>query len=1069
MNINYIILTTLIFFFGSAFASSDKKIDYLGIKDGLSMSAVTGIVQDKNGFIWFGTQEGLNRFDGYDFKIYRKDLKNKNSLRSNYISSMALDNQGNIWIYYNNNNFDRFNIETETFTHFSYKPEKENFIFKIYPDSKGNIWILLQRSGLCRFIPEENRFIKYFENKNGDEKPENIVTSIFEDKNGKIWTSSVDAGISIYNEQNDNFEKQHNIKNLNGNTGSIIVTENKIILSTFYNGFYILDRRTQTLKKVLLDKNKTKISTQPEIGFIQIDSKNNLWVGTFTEGIFVFDLEGNILTRYNTSEKKPISDNYVINFMEDNNGIIWLGTLGGGVNILKPKHKKIVNYKKEKFKVNSLSSKGIWGLYQDKNKILWAGTQNNGINKINRTTGKIIHLKSIFEDPETLSHDEVYCMTADSDGYLWVGTIEGLNRLDRNTHKVKRYYSTKKKGSLSGNFIIDLCMDKDNNLWIATENSGVNKLDSTRKSFKVYKNIPGNDESLVSNKISSIYADRDGFIWIGFWFEGLNRLDPKTGRVKKYFYKKEDKNSLHTHSVIVIREDNEGFLWIGSEDGLIKFDKTTEKFVSYTTEDGLPNNTVYGILEDNNGYLWISTNRGIARFDKKKEKFKIFDDSDGFQGMEYNTCSAFKTEDGELIFSGTEGISAFFPNDIVDVNYSTNPVITELIIGNEALFVDNELDDKTITKKEISYLDEINLPYYENNISIMYSSLDYFAPEKVRYSYIMENLDEKWVYADDRRFVAYNKMPPGNYIFRVKATNSKGLWTEKEKIVRINISPPIWQTSEFKILSVVLILLLIYAFYKMKMRSLKKQQEHLENLVVERTREVIQMTKTKEKFFSIIAHDLRSPFVSLLGFSEILHDEKGELSQKEQKDIIRELRKSVKSLYGLLNNLLNWSVLQTGVMSFKRKKFKVSSIIMQNFELFKSNAERKNIKILVDMPKDLSVYADENVTNTVLRNLISNAIKFTPNNGTIKICCKKRNDSIEFSVEDNGIGLTELEVIAIQGKKGYPSKPGTNNEKGTGIGLSLCKEMLDKIGGRFEVESKKGKGSNFKFYLPSAS
>lgn len=1068
----YIILTQI------SFSQTSEKIDHIGINDGLSMSTITGLIQDESGFIWIGTQEGLNRYDGYEFKILKKELGNENSLTSNYIMNLALDKFGNIWVS-TGEGIDKFNIKTDKFSHYNYNFSDttsliSDEIIRIVPTSNGNVWLGTNYEGICKFDYKTEKFTRYAINEDTSTVSGNIVTSIFEDVDGKIWIASLDGGIDIYDEKTDNFTKLDIDKSIYRGVSSILKKENKLYIATFLNGINVYDLETKTIEKIILDKTKTRKNEQPEIKFIRLDSKDKLWIATYTQGIYKLDLETRKTSYYSRGSENKLSNDNISAFLEDKNGIIWIGTYEDGINLIKPHNKIIENYTSDPQQINTLSGSSIFGLIQDKDKILWAGTQGSGINKINRMTGKISHILADPYNKEALSHNEITAIAEDQDGYLWVGTIYGLNRLDKKTGKFKRYFYSRKNfntenSSLSSSSITALLVDKDNNLWIGTDYSGLNKLDPTRKKFKIYYNILGDDESLSSNNVITLFSDSEGYIWTSSWLKGLNRVDPETDKIKRYIYNPDNPSSLQTNTVYSISEDSDGFLWFGSTDGLIKFDKKTEIFKSYTEKDGLPNNSVYGILEDQDGFLWITTNRGIAKFDKNKEVFKIYDEKDGFQGLEFNANAYYKTSDGELIFGGYLGISAFYPKNIKDYSYSSTVTITEVKIGNDVLKIGKKREGKDIITENISYVDEINLPYFENNISINYSAMNYFAPEKIKYSYKLEGMDEDWIFAENRRFVAYNKLPPGNYVFRVRSTNNEGLWNEKEKLLKINISPPFWETIEFKLLAVLLISVIIYLAYKLKMQSVKEQKEKLEKIVEERTKELVQINNTKDKFFSIIAHDLKNPFVSLLGFTEILHEESDDLTNEETKEITSNLRKSVRNLYGLLNNLLNWSTLQTGQMHIKETKITINELINHNIDLYKVVAERKKIVINKNLDNELLAFSDENMVNTILRNLISNAIKFTPEEGHITVNANKVDEKIEISVEDDGIGLTDVEIENILNPKVYLSMPGTNNEKGTGIGLALCREMLEKNGGKLLVSSNKGRGSIFKFHIKSYS
>ena len=853
-------------------AQNNIRFDRLSIDDGLSNSHVTCILQDRKGFMWFGTQDGLNKYDGYTFVKYKYDLSNLNSLPDNYIRTICEDKEGLLWIGTESSGFCKFDPTMETFTHFKHEPENpnslsHNSIRVIYEGESGIVWIGTGGGGLDRFDPATNAFTHYKHDPNNTNSlSNNLIRSIHKDKAGNLWIGTLN-GLNKFNEKNEKWTSYYhdplNPNSLsNSEVYSILEDRDGILWFGTLDGIYQL-KGEETENFVHYHERAYPGFKGHDVQAMREDHSGILWIGTH-HGVKRFDKKEKKFTsyQYDSGDPRGLSENNVKFIYEDRSGLLWFGTKGGGISILNRTAEKFLHYAHNPNNANSLSHPSVRGIYEDQDGILWVGGYG-GLNRINRETGQFTHCRAYDADGHQLNTDLVCTIIGDPDNEhtLWFGSEgNGLYKFNKNSGKVKRYLHHTGRSDLYGdytlirNFVYDLYLDPEGILWIAT-NGGLNRLDKANEEITYYRHDPDDPYSISSDKIRVIFEDHKGSIWIGTAAHGLNRFNRKTERFTSYQRDPAHPiNSLSNNRILSIYEDRRGTLWIGTNGGgLNRFERETETFTYYTEKDGLPNDVIYGILEDDAGNLWLSTNFGLSKFTPpfvpSRERhhpkpplnksdtplcppsrgeyrgvFRNYDVNDGLQSNEFNGASYFKSKSGEMFFGGINGFNAFYPAEIKDNPYVPPIVITDFQILNKTVPIGLTTDGRSIIEKHISETDEINLSYRDYVFSFEFAALSFAAPAKNKYAYKMVGFDNDWVYTDaTKRLATYTNLDPGNYIFRVKGSNNDGIWNETGASINITIMPPFWNTWWFYILGIAGLGIVVFGIVITRVRSIKSQ------------------------------------------------------------------------------------------------------------------------------------------------------------------------------------------------------------------------------------------------------
>ncbi len=815
-------------------AAPQLLFEQINVEQGLSQSIVTNIMQDRRGYLWFGTEDGLNLYDGYGFSVLRSDPDDPNSLSYNQITALYEDRTGSIWAGTFNGGLNRYQLEKNRFIRFrnslaDNSSLSNDLVYAIVQDRAGQLWVGCDH-GLNRMknphaAEGSGRFDRFFHSP-GDKASlrDDHVRALAVDSIGTLWAGT-DQGLAMLPASELLHEKprftmpQMQEKEWSGlaqdTIRTLMVDRSGALWIGAVHGLHCLRRepgRPPRLQSFFHTPGNPRTLSNNHVYALLEDAEGNIWVGT-EGGLNRFDPRSGEFAAWLNDPRNPhsLSHNEIRSLFQDRSGLLWVGTYGGGVSKADARPKPFVHYRYLPEVPEGLSQPIIWSIYEDANGILWIGTHGGGLDRLERRTGRYTHYRANPADPHSLSHNIVRLVIPGRDGELWIGTHGGgICRFNPATGRFVRYlHDPQNPYSLCHNEIRALFLDSDSTLWIGTQGGGLDRLDTRKLNtaaprFRHLRSDPGDSNSIASDYIRFIHKDREGCYWIGTQGGGLDRYDAAAGRFSHYRSTPGAQGGINSNYVFCLHEDRQGTFWIGTWGaGLIRFDRKTGIFTAYRTRDGLPSDAIYGILEDGRGRLWFSTNNGIGRFDPETAECKNYSIRDGLQSNEFNGGSFFLSPNGEMFFGGINGFNSFFPEQIRDNPHIPPVVITGFKKMNRQVRLDLPLS-------EIRHLKLSHRDYF---FSFEFAALDYTAPEKNRYAYKMEGLDQEWITTSaDQRVAQYTTLPAGSYLFRVKGSNNDGVWNEEGCSIAISIAPPFWRTWWFRLLGL-LILCTIALFY----------------------------------------------------------------------------------------------------------------------------------------------------------------------------------------------------------------------------------------------------------------
>lgn len=1018
-------------------ANDDIPLSYLGIEQGLSNNAVTSIFQDKYGFMWFGTYEGLNRYDGYSFTVFRNRPNDTTSLINNWIVNMVQDKQGDIWVG-TKQGISVYSNSTGRFSAIYYKPHNSAKLEKYsYPvndietnTSKGNVvYIASAGKGLLAKDAFSNYAIQLpFKNAQGILSYNYHVQSITVDKQSRMWLFIQGSGLCLYDNKNKQVLPVNDHLKYSGPiqadlSGNIWISDEQ--------GAHRYNITQKTFTDLTEDNGKINNNT---ILSLSLTSKGEMWIGTDGGGINIFNtttLNRKLLVP--EKHKSSLTSSAVNAVYQDREGRIWIGTLRGGINILDQNKNRFRTISYDPMRANSLSSNFIISFCEDEKRNVWIGTDGQGLCYWDRTKNTFTSYthNSI---KKSLSNNNVADIQRDYLGKIWIATYGGsISQFNSETNSFTTYpcYNTE-SNNLDRNVWV-LYEDSNKDLWAGTcKDGGLYRFNRSDNRFELF-------DSKLKNVIS-LYEDKSGVLWAGT-FSGLIKIDTKG---KKHTFYQLD------HAVRTILEDRKGNLWVGTEGmGLLNFNRKTGKKVCYTENEGLPNNSILNLLEDQQGYLWLSTFNGLSKFNPVTRKFKNFFESDGLQSNQFNYNAALKLSSGEFLFGGIKGFNIFYPDNIKPYTALSSVLITGIRINNVPF------EDSHHTNESIYTVKEITLPYDEAVIAVNFAVLEYTSPAKISYAYYMEGWDKGWNYVGKTQTANYSRLIEGHYKLRIKALDAEGLPDGQERIINITVLPPWYRSwwAYFSYIGAVVSLIYTYLHYKSRQSRLKYEIE-ITRLKGEQEKE---MNEKKLSFFTYISHEFRAPLTLIINpIKDLISTKNKPVDSKELIVVYRNAQR----LLSLVDQLLLFRKADREEDNMKVVKLNFIDFCKEVFLCFSQQAKAKTISFEFNCSvEQLDIYSDREKMEIALFNLLSNAFKFTPEGGAICFNILEHANEIEVHVVDNGIGISE--GLEAQIYTEFYQATGHRTSTGFGIGLFLVKKFITSHHGELSYRSKMGEGTDF--------
>lgn len=873
----------------------------IGSRSNLSELNVNTIFQGSYGFIWVGTLDGLNRFDGNKFKVFQNNIADSTSISNNYVTHIAEDKNRDLWIATMGGGLNKYDRKKNRFYHYLHSNKTTNTLASnnltgLIFDKESNLWISYQDEGLDKFEIGKNKFTHYkHNNDDSNTLSDNHTRTIYLDSYNNLWIGTTSGGLNRFNIQTKTFTCfKHNDK-VAGSISSNYITSifedsnHRLWIGTWDNGgLNLYESNTSTFKNFKNIPGNNNSLSGNYIQAIAEDSDQNIWVGVNNGGISIYNYaENKFTTHYHDDiDNTSIASNSVDAILKDKTGNMWVGTFSSGINLYR-KTTENFSYYKHSSLPESLSNNYVLSFYQDKKGGIWIGTDGGGLNLFNPNEGTFTTYKHRENDKSGISGNYILDMQDDDNNNLWIATWgNGVSVMNMQTHRFKSYtHNPNDSSSLAGNNIYAITATPDHKIWIGTFGQGLDLYNPKTNKFIHYKHNPADPKSISDNIINSLLVDSKGNLWVGTGAGGLNRFDQQTGTFTTYKHD-ESKNSLSNNKAVDLLEDLNGNIWICTFDGLNRFDPKTGRFTVFKTKDGLPNNYTYAIKEDNSGNLWISTNKGISKYNPITKKFKNFTVDDGLQADEFKAKSALKTRDGLLYFGGVNGFNIFNPEKIVAHHYNPPLILTDFQIFNNSIPVAKNDQDPSPLKQDISVTKAITLHYNQSVISFEFVSLDALSSRTV-YAYQLVGFDKNWNNVGHKNTATYTNLPAGNYIFKVKSNNGDGVWSTSELSLELTILPPFWLTWWFIILVTLFVFAVIYSLYRLKVNAIVKQKALLEQQVSERTAEVLQQSdelKKQSADLQSLNTELQSQSEELQALNEELMVQSEELELQRQQE-----------------------------------------------------------------------------------------------------------------------------------------------------------------------------------------
>jgi ligand-binding sensor domain-containing protein/signal transduction histidine kinase/DNA-binding response OmpR family regulator len=1007
------------------------------VSDGLSGNATGDIVQDKKGFMWFASRNGLNRFDGKSFRIFRSKPNDSLSIGSNSVFSLYEDPDEKLWVGTHKGIF-IFNPLTENFTAFKAVPAGE--VRCIRGDRQGNIW-LISDNRLYRYN-RKTRQVKDFRLES------ERVISLHISPQGAVWISTGEGMAKVYDPAKGLF-KAYDIASLGpkndaynmilhavGDSTLMIGTMRRVILFNFKNGSF------RDLTKEM------HLQGDIQIHCVFQNTDHEYWLGT-ESGLYTLDLKSGKVNQIVKQYYNPysITDNIVNAIFKDREGGVWISTQFGGVNYYSSQFNHFKKYFPQPG--NSISGNLVHEICRDQYNQLWIGTEDAGLNQLDPATGRF---KSFLADGKkgSITYRNLHGLVADGDK-LWIGTYEhGLDVMDLKTNKVVRHYTANAPRSFGSNFIVTLYRTRESDILVGTW-SGLFKYNRSSDDFTQLE--------FFNTQIQNIHEDSEGTLWVASYGHGIYYLNPKTGKKGRIQYQVNKTDGLPDNYINSLYQSKDGNFWFCTEHGLSRYNPATKKFRNYRMEDGLPDNQVFRILEDDLGSFWISTSRGLSMLDPKTGKFTNYNEANGLPSEQFNYNSAFKNSDGTLFFGTVAGLISFKPASFIRNTFVPPVYITSIQANNQDLNIGGK--DSPLDKSPV-YTKEIKLPYDRSSLSFDVAALSYVIPQMNSYMYQMEGLDQQWFTLKNNRKISFSKLLPGHYVLKIKGSNNDQLWNREETRLSITILPPWWGTVWaylFYGTLVTAILFVLSRYYHLAMAE--KNKREIETIEIGKEREIY---NAKIDFFTNVAHEIRTPLTLIkMPLDKLLANKNVDAETFES---LTMMNKNTGRLIDLTNQLLDFRKAEANNFSLNFTKTDINELLSDVFATFRPVAEQKNIAYRMELPRiTLHAYVDIEACKKIISNLINNAVKYADSQVKVRLL-PFNSDDLLFHIEFSNDGL----MIENQDKnrifEPFYRLEANQKQEGTGIGLPLARSLAELHKGKLEFKQQQTQQNTFLLSLP---
>jgi ligand-binding sensor domain-containing protein/signal transduction histidine kinase len=1024
----------------------DLKFTHLTTNDGLSQGYVVAILQDRRGFMWFATRDGLDRYDGNAFVVYKNNPNDSGSLSSNFLQDLMQDDHGYLWIA-TNTGVNKFDPATERCTRYLHDSDNPNSlggasVKSIAQDSRGSLWFGTEDSGLDKLDPTTGTFTHYRNDSDGHFVGR--ISQVIEDGHREIWLVG-ERGLFHLNERTGQITRPAATRNglsadsvYEDETGSLWM-----LVDSPAVGLAKYDRKTERLTTYPLGTRDVGVLASTSSGgslngTLMADGQKGLWVPS-SQGLYYFDRPTERFTnRFQHDESDPdsLDSNAVFSVYQDRGGVLWVGTENAGLNILNFRQQQFHPYSHRPADANSLSPGRVKAIYQDSNGVLWVGLFPRALDRLDRKTGKITHYVPTPDDQKGFGEGtNVDCIYKDTAGYLWVGGGgSGLVRFEERTGRFKHYrHNPDDPNSLISDNVYTVFGDRNGHMWVGQE-GGLSRFDPARDGFTNYRTVPDHPASL-GNTIWVIDQDRSGTLWLGTWGGTLFRSDDKAKTFVNYTPDPHDPQRLNGGGLNTIHEDRAGTLWVGAMDGLFRYNRQSRAFTRYTENQGLPSSTIRCILEDGAGRLWLSTQKGLSRFDPQKATFRNYDVSDGLQSNEFST-GCYQGADGEMFYGGTNGLNAFSPENVHDNPYVPPVVITSFRIFNKPV----PIGAGSVLKKAIPYVNSLTLPYRDNVFSFEFAALSYANSHKNHYRYKLENFERAWNEVGSRqRLATYTNLDPGKYVFRVQGSNGDGVWNEEGVSLTIVIAPPWWNTAWFRALCAIFLLALLWTAYQWRLLQVHHQFEMaLEVRVSERTRIARELHDTLLQTFHGVLLQLQTVF-QLMRERPMEAQERLESTIDEVAEAITEGRDAVQ---GLRESTVQSNDLALAISTLGEELATDSTSQRPEFRVAVEGEARDLHPILRD-----EIYR---IAAEALRNAFQHARA-----RKVEVEIRYDNEQFRLRVRDDGKGI-DPGILSHRGSEGHYGLPG-------------MRERAVVIEGKLAVWSEVNAGTEVELCVPASA